>query len=80
MTEIIFAGSRVGPDGVQVDNTKLMAMVDWHQPPHLLNLSSFLGLTGYFCDLIKGYTKIAQPLTDLIRGAAIPKDTGKAAY
>jgi len=80
MTEIIFAGSRVGPDGVQVDNTKLTAVVDWRQPPHLLNLSSFLGLTGYFRDLIKGYAKIAQPLTDLIRGAAIPKDAGKAAY
>ena len=41
MTKIIFAGSWVGPDGVQVDNMKLMAMVNWHQPPHLLNLSSF---------------------------------------
>src|ERR1700692_1321681 len=80
MTEIIFAGSRVGPDGVQVDNAKLTAVVDWHQPPNLLNLSSFLGLTGYFCDLIKGYAKIAQPLTDLVWSAAIPKDAGKVTY
>ena len=35
MTEIIFAGSRVGPDGVQVDSTKLTAIVDWQQPPPL---------------------------------------------
>ena len=48
MTEIIFAGSRVGPDGVQPDATKLTAVVDWRQPPDLLNLSRFLGLTGYF--------------------------------
>ncbi|KIM77262.1 hypothetical protein PILCRDRAFT_76993, partial [Piloderma croceum F 1598] len=77
---MIFAGARVGPDGVQADTTKLTAVVDWRQPPHLLNLSSFLGLTGYFRDLIKGYAKIAQPLTDLIRSAAIPKEAGKAAY
>jgi RNase H-like domain found in reverse transcriptase len=63
-----------------VDNTKLTAVVDWRQPPHLLNLSSFLGLTGYFRNLIKGYAKIAQPLTDLIRSVAIPKNAGKAAY
>jgi len=80
MTQIIFAGSRVGPDGVQVDNAKLTAVVDWRQPPNLLNLSSFLGLTGYFHNLIKGYAKIAQPLTDLVRSAAIPKDAGKATY
>jgi hypothetical protein len=80
MTEIIFAGSRVGPDGVLPDNTKLTAVIDWRQPPHLLNLSSFLGLTGYFRDLIKGYARLAQPLTDLFRAATVPKNAGKAAY
>jgi hypothetical protein len=32
MTNIIFAGSRVGPNGVQSDSTKLTAIVDWRQP------------------------------------------------
>lgn len=80
MTEIVFAGSRVGPDGVQIDATKLTAIVDWRQPPDLLNLSRFLGLAGYFRDLVKGYAKIAQPLSDLLRSAAIPKGAGKSAY
>jgi hypothetical protein len=80
MTSIIFAGVRVGPGGVQPDNTKLTAVVDWCKLPDLLNLSRFLGLTGYFRDLVKGYAKIAQPLTDLIRGAAIPRNAGKAVY
>ena len=80
MTEIIFAGSRVGAEGVHADNMKLTTIVDWCQPPDLLNLSSFLGLAGYFCDLIKGYAKLTSPLTDLIRGAEVPKMAGKAAY
>jgi hypothetical protein len=80
MTEIIFAGAWVGPNSVQLDATKLTAIVDWRQPPDLLNLSHFLGLAGYFRDLVKGYAKIAQPLSDLVRGAAIPKGAGKAAY
>jgi len=79
-TNIIFAGSRVGPNGVQSDSTKLTAVVDWRQPPDLLNLSRFLGLTGYFRDLVKNYARIAQPLSDLIRGVDVPKGAGKAAY
>ena len=61
MTEIVFVVSRVCTDGVHTDNTKLTMIVNWQQPPDLLNLGSFLGLTGYFHDLIKGYAKIAQP-------------------
>jgi len=80
MTEMTFAGSTVGPDGVQADNAKLTAVVDWQTPKDLLNLSRFLGLTGYYRDLIKGYAKIAQPLTDLIRAVHIPKNAGKSAY
>jgi hypothetical protein len=80
MAEIIFAGARVGPDSVQVDSTKLTAVVDWRQPPDLLNLSSFIGLAGYFHDLIKGYARIAQPLTNLIWNADIPKGAGKSVY
>ena len=80
MTEIVFAGSRVGTNGVHPDTKKLMAIVNWCQPPDLLNLSSFLGLAGYFCDLIKGYTRITQPLTDLICNASIPKGARKATY
>jgi len=48
MMEIIFAGAQVGPEGVKPDDTKLTAVVDWFQPPDLLNLSHFLGLMGYF--------------------------------
>ena len=79
-SSMIFAGSRVSIDGVQADGAKLAAVFDWRQPPDLLNLSSFLGLTGFFRDLIKGYARLAQPLSDLLRAAAIPKNSGKAAY
>ena len=77
---MIFSGSRVSIDSVQANKTKITAVVDWHQPSNLLNLSSFLSFTGFFRDLIKGYTCLAQPLSDLLRAAAIPKHSRKAAY
>jgi hypothetical protein len=80
VTEATFAGGRVGPDGIKPDLTKLTAIADWKRPTDLQNLGSFLGLTGYFRPLIKGYASIAQPLTDLARNLELPKLKGKAAY
>ena len=80
MTEATFAGGRVGPDGIKLDLTKLTAIVDWGIPKDLQNLGSFLGLTGHFRSLIKGYATIAQPLTDLACNLELPKQKGKAAY
>ena len=80
MTEATFAGGRVGPDGIKLDLTKLTAVANWKRPTNLQNLGSFLGLTGYFCPLIKGYASIAQPLTDMARKLELPTSKGKAAY
>jgi hypothetical protein len=80
MTKAVFAGARVGPNGICPDLTKLTAIVNWKQPTELQNLAVFTGLTGYFRSLIKGYAAIAQPLTDLGRSLNISKDKGKGAY
>lgn len=57
VTETEFAGSTVGPKGVQPDLSKLTAIVDWQRPKNALNLVSFLGLTGHYRSLIKAYAK-----------------------
>jgi len=80
MAEVVFAGERVGKQGIRPDLAKLTAVVDWGIPQDLLNLNSFTCLTGYFRSLIKDYAVIAQPLTDLCRGLDVPKHKGKGAY
>lgn len=80
VTEDIFAGARVGPNGVQPDPAKLTAIVDWPQPPTGLNLASFLGLTGHFRDLIKGYALIKGPLRELLKSAPLPTKYTKTVY
>jgi Reverse transcriptase (RNA-dependent DNA polymerase) len=42
MSEVTFAGARIGPKGVLPDLTKLTAIVDWKKPSNALNLVSFL--------------------------------------
>jgi hypothetical protein len=80
MTEAIFAGGWVGPDGVLPDLTKLTDIVDWDKLRDALNLASFLGLTGHFRDLVKNYARLEQPLRDLIRNVELPPNCSKTTY
>ena len=65
MTEVVFVGATVEPDGIKPDLTKLTTVIDWQQPTDLSNLEYFLGLTGHFQHLIQDYSRITTPLTDL---------------
>ena len=80
MTEMIFAGASIGPKGVQPDLKKLTAIVNWKIPENATALAGFLGLTGWFQDLIKGYAKKEQPLRDLLREVELPENYTKTVY
>ena len=80
MTEAVFVGSTVGPDGIKPNITKLTAIIDWQQPNDLSGLKSFLSLTGHFQDLIQDYNWITVLLTDLKREMNIPNTMGKTVY
>jgi len=80
MTEAVFAGGLVGPNGVSPDPSKLTAVVDWKIPEDASHLEGFLGLTAYFRDLIKGYAQLEKPLRDLLRAVDIPAGTKKQTY
>jgi hypothetical protein len=80
MTEAVFAGAKVGPQGVTPDTTKLTAIVDWPIPDDASHLEGFLGLTSYFRDLVKGYARIEAPLRNILRQVNIPAGTKKQTY
>jgi hypothetical protein len=80
MSEMVFAGASVGPKGVQPDLSKLTAIVNWKTPEDALALAGFLGLTGWFRDLVLGYAKKEQPLRDLLRKVDMPEKYTKTVY
>ena len=80
MSQIVFAGASVGQKGVQPDLQKLTAIVNWKTPENATALAGFLGLTGWFRDLILGYAKKEQPLRDLLRRVELPEKYTKTIY
>jgi hypothetical protein len=80
MSEVVFAGERVGANGIRGDLAKLTAIVNWQRPTMIQNLEAFLRLTGYFRPLIKNYCLLGRPLKDLANTLVIPAGGGKQAY
>ncbi|KAI5335362.1 hypothetical protein L3X38_025495 [Prunus dulcis] len=53
--------------GIYVDPRKVEAVVNWVQPTSVTEVRSFLGLAGYYCRFVEGFSTIAAPLTRLMR-------------
>ena len=62
-----FLGYVVSADGIYVDSQKVEAVANWEQPTTVTEVQSFLGLVGYYCRFIEGFSKIAGPLHCLTR-------------
>ncbi|GKB52786.1 reverse transcriptase domain-containing protein [Tanacetum coccineum] len=51
--------------GLHVDPAKIKAVKNWASPITPIEIPQFLGLAGYYWRFIKGFLKIAKPLTEL---------------
>ena len=65
-SEIKYLGHTISAEGIQANNEKIKAIVDWETPKTVENLRSFLGLASYFRKFVKDFSIIAGPLHDLI--------------
>ena len=65
LDQVAFLGHVVSKDGIQVDPKKIEAIIDWPRPTTVIEVRSFLGLTGYYRRFVKDFSKIAVPLARL---------------
>jgi len=62
-----FLGHIVSAEGLQTDPEKTRLIDDWPVPTSLKQLRAFLGLAGYYRRFVKGFSKKAAPLNDLLK-------------
>ena len=64
--EIKALGYRLSAEGIRPDDFNLDKVRKWDELKDKGQVRTFLGLTGYYRSLIKGYAHIAAPLSDLL--------------
>ncbi|GKB27246.1 reverse transcriptase domain-containing protein [Tanacetum coccineum] len=52
-------------EGIHVDPAKIKLIKDWESPKTPTEIRQFLGLAGYYRRFIKGFSKIANPMTKM---------------
>jgi len=67
MEKAHFLGHLISEEGISVDPAKVAAVEEWPRPTNVSEVRSFLGMTGYYRRFVKDFSKIASPLTRLLR-------------
>ena len=65
--KVEYLGFIVSKEGIAVDPAKVQDIIDWPQPKNVKEVRGFLGITSWYRVFIKGYTKIAAPITKLLK-------------
>jgi len=67
LDKVKFLGHTISSEGIAVDPSKVQEVMDWKPPTSVHQIRSFLGLAGYYRRFIPDFSKIAKPMTELLK-------------
>jgi hypothetical protein len=67
LKSVKFLGHTISHDGISVDPSKVQEVMDWKPPKSVHQIRGFLGLAGYYCRFIPDFSRIAKPMTKLLK-------------
>jgi len=65
--EVEFLGHKISDRGISMTSTKVEEIRAWSTPEKVVDVQSFMGFANFYRRFIKGFGKIAKPLTDLTK-------------
>nr|GEX13416.1 reverse transcriptase domain-containing protein [Tanacetum cinerariifolium] len=65
--EGIVFGHKISKEGIEVDKAKVDVITKLHHPTTVKGIRSFLGHAGFYRRFIKDFSKIARPMTRLLK-------------
>jgi hypothetical protein len=60
-------GHEIGEEGLKPNSKKIETINNIQEPRTVTEVRSFLGLCSYYRRFVKGFSKIARPLTELTK-------------
>ena len=67
LKEVGFLGHVISGEGIAVEPTKVQSVTEWLAPTPVGEIRNFLGLIGYYRRFIENFSKIAKPMTELLK-------------
>jgi hypothetical protein len=67
LDQVEFLGHVISKEGIAVNPSKVASVLEWEAPKNVKQIKGFLGMVGYYRRFIEGFSKIAGPMTKLLR-------------
>ncbi|KAG7297303.1 hypothetical protein JYU34_019262 [Plutella xylostella] len=65
--EVLYLGHKITQNGLQPNDDKIQAVLNYPIPKTTTEIKSFLGLIGYYRRFIKNFAQITKPLTNCLK-------------
>lgn len=66
-SKVEWLGYVISEEGIEVDQSKIQAILDWPVPKNQIDILSYLGFTGWYRKFIERYSHVAAPMTELLK-------------
>ncbi len=70
VTRISFLGFILTDKGVEMEEDRISTILDWPEPESVREVQSFLGFANFYRRFVKGFSRIAHPLTETTKREA----------
>jgi len=66
-SSIKYLGIIISENKVQMDEEKLLEVLEWPLPTKVKQVQAFLGFVNFYCRFIENFAKMSKPLSNLTK-------------